>query len=108
VIAVFPSSGIWIVSSCLESARFPSTWARLVMRKKEDQTKDGESMVYTVGVEGMSCKNCVKHAIEEIHKVSGVANVQVSLKEKSATVHGSFDKEEIKAAISGAGYKVID
>ncbi len=87
---------------------FPSTWARLVIRKKENQTKEGESMVYTVGVEGMSCKNCVKHAIEEIHKVSGVANVQVSLKEKSARVHGSFDKEEIKAAISGAGYKVID
>ena len=56
----------------------------------------------------MTCNKCVLHVTEGIQKVKGVADVQVSLKKKSATVSGDFNVDEVKGAVKDAGYKVVE
>ena len=37
-------------------------------------------------IEGMMCQNCVKHVTKALQKLDGVAEVEVSLEQKSAVV----------------------
>ena len=87
---------------------FPDTWNRLMVKRKRGQMAEAQGETCTIGVEGMTCNKCVQHVTEGIQKVKGVADVQVSLKKKSAAVSGDFNIDEIKAAIKDAGYKVIE
>jgi len=62
-------------------------------------------------VEGMSCAHCVMAVKKAVSKVPGVGGVDVDLAQKTAKV--SFDPalagpDQIKKAIEGAGYKVVD
>ena len=41
-----------------------------------------------VGVQGMTCQNCVKHATKALRGVAGVEDVQVTLEPPRATVRG--------------------
>lgn len=86
---------------------FPDTWNRLMVKRKGDQIAEARGETCTIGVEGMTCNKCVQHVTEGIQKVKGVADVQVSLKKKSAAVSGDFNIDEVKAAIKDAGYKVV-
>jgi hypothetical protein len=87
---------------------FPELWAKTIVRKKNDTPSDGQEQVCTIGIEGMTCKNCVKHVTEDIQKVQGITGVQVSLKEKSVKVSGAFEINAVKKAITGAGYTVVE
>ncbi len=55
-------------------------------------------------VTGMTCDNCVHHVTEAVKGVTGVTDVDVSLKKKSATVQGDFDAVAVIAAIEEEGY----
>ena len=71
----------------------------------------GEKVTYTVNVEGMMCPRCVAHVKDALTSLKGVVDAVVSLEEKTATVtvkKGKLDEAAIKAAITAAGYKVID
>ena len=62
-----------------------------------------------LNVEGMSCGHCVAAVNKAVGALAGVANVEVSLQEKTATVE--FDAaivtlDEIKEAIEDQGYDV--
>ncbi len=85
---------------------FPNVWVRRVSKKKTAPQTGIRERVQTFDIEGMTCKNCAKHATEDIRKVKGVTSVLVNLKGKSATVSGTFSNDDIKAAIQGAGYKI--
>jgi copper chaperone len=63
----------------------------------------------TLTVEGMSCNHCVNAVSNALGGIAGVADVVVSLKDKTASF--SYDPaqtplEAIKAAITGEGYEV--
>jgi copper chaperone len=64
----------------------------------------------TLKVEGMSCEHCVKAVTNAIGGMSGVADVVVSLKDKTASF--KFDSaltsiEDIAKAITEEGFEVI-
>ena len=59
-------------------------------------------------IEGMMCKNCVKHVTHALEGIPSVTDVQVSLENKKATVNvpESVTDEALKAAVTEAGYEV--
>jgi copper chaperone len=64
----------------------------------------------TLKVEGMSCDHCVKAVTNALSGMSGVADVVVSLKDKTASF--KFDPalasiEDIAKAITEEGFEVI-
>lgn len=68
----------------------------------------GEIKMETIelSVNGMMCEMCVKHVTKALEGVSGVANVSVSLKEKSAVVTGeNLSKDALIKAVVDAGYE---
>ena len=75
---------------------------------KAEARKGDKAMTKTINVEGMMCQHCVKHVREALEKVSGVESVDVSLEDKKATVTCTAETsaEELKKAITDAGYEV--
>ena len=69
---------------------------------KKEEIKTMNKKVY---VEGMMCKNCVKHVKEALEALG--CEVEVSLEEKCASItNTSLDDETITKAIEDAGYEV--
>jgi copper chaperone len=63
----------------------------------------------TLKVEGMSCEHCVKAVSNALGGITGVTDIAVSLKDKTASFN--YDPvlaslEVIKAAITEEGYEV--
>lgn len=57
-------------------------------------------------VTGMTCDHCVASVREEVSEVQGVESVDVDLVSGRLAVTGSgFDDDQIKAAVSEAGYE---
>lgn len=59
-------------------------------------------------IEGMSCKHCVMHVKEALSELDGAKHVKVDLSKNSAIldVPESITDDDIKNAVSDAGYKV--
>ena len=59
-------------------------------------------------IEGMMCQHCVAHVTKALQGVAGVAEVEVNLKKKTATVELSeaVADEILTAAVMEAGYEV--
>jgi copper chaperone len=58
-------------------------------------------------VQGMSCDACVRHVTRALEGMRGVSQVDVSLKQASATVEyepAKVDVQALQAAIRDAGY----
>ncbi len=61
-------------------------------------------------VEGMSCDHCKKSIEEAVRALNGVTGAAVDLKQNQVEV--TFDpqtvkKEELQAAVTNAGYRVV-
>ncbi|MFT4246071.1 MAG: cation transporter [Micrococcaceae bacterium] len=62
---------------------------------------------YKYDIEGMSCQHCVNAITEEVSEISGVANVKVSLDDKTLTLDSPEDViTKVKTAVDEAGYEV--
>jgi copper chaperone len=59
-------------------------------------------------VTGMTCHHCVASVTEEIHEISGVEQVEVSLDTGALTVTSAepVDDSAVKAAVEAAGYRL--
>ena len=66
-------------------------------------------MKKTLGIEGMTCGNCVRHVTRALECLPGASDVSVSLEDKSAqvTVPEDVTDEQITAAVADAGYEVV-
>jgi len=66
-------------------------------------------MAKKVYIDGMSCKNCVRHVHEALIQIDGVKDVKVSLEEKCAEIELEHEIDDglIKEAVEDAGYDVI-
>lgn len=60
-------------------------------------------------IEGMHCASCASNVERSLKKVSGVKEASVSLMLKKGTVEtdNSVSDEELKKAVSRAGYRLI-
>jgi copper chaperone len=62
----------------------------------------------TLKIQGMTCKNCVKHVKEALSGVAGVQEpVEVSLEQGEAKVPGSADPKALVAAVVEEGYQAV-
>ena len=60
-----------------------------------------------IGIEGMTCQNCVRHVETALRGTEGVTGVEVSLEPARAVVVGSADEENLREAIAGAGFRPL-
>jgi len=62
-----------------------------------------------LSIEGMHCASCASNIEKSLKKVAGVKEVSVSLMLKKGTVQAedSVSEDEIKKAVSRAGYKLL-
>ncbi len=69
----------------------------------------GTTMKKTLGIEGMTCGNCVRHVTRALEGLPGASDVSVSLEDKSAqvTVPEDVTDDQITAAVADAGYEVV-
>lgn len=77
--------------------------------KTETTMQEENTMEKTFNVEGMMCTHCEAHVKEALEKVPGVTEAVADHNAKKATVKLSapVDDSLLKAAIEGAGYKVV-
>ena len=65
-------------------------------------------MTSTYTVTGMTCEHCVRSVTEEVSEVPGVTAVEVDLAGGRVTVQGDADDADVRAAVTEAGYQVVD
>lgn len=115
--AAMSFSSVCVVSNALRlraislTAEKKSKKANTLQSKTEEETMlfgKKENVTQVIGVEGMMCPRCVAHVTEALKAVKGVATVEVSLENKTATVSGTATLEALTAAITKAGYEVVD
>lgn len=66
-------------------------------------------MTKTIMINGMMCDHCRMHVEKALKAVSGVTGVDVSLKDKKATVTLSGDVADsvLSDAVNDAGYEAV-
>ena len=62
-----------------------------------------------ITIEGMHCASCSSNIERSLKKVSGIKEVSISLMLKKGTIEAddSVSEDEIKKAVSKAGYKLV-
>ncbi|HZW20893.1 heavy-metal-associated domain-containing protein [Noviherbaspirillum sp.] len=63
--------------------------------------------MYELKVEGMSCGHCVSAVTKSVKDVDAAAKVDVDLAQQKVVVSSSASLDEIKAAVTDAGYDVL-
>ncbi len=81
---------------------------RKIRNKFKKPELGGEMPNKTFLIEGMTCNHCVANVKDSLIKIEGVQNVRINLEKKNAVVDGEYNSDEIKAAITKAGYKVVE
>ncbi len=75
----------------------------------ENKRKEDKNMTTVINVNGMMCEHC-KATVEKVTRgVEGVSNSEVNLEAKNVTIEHSADTdlENVKKAITDAGYEVV-
>lgn len=65
-----------------------------------------ENKMKKVNIEGMMCGHCVAHVEKALKGIEGIGDVKVSLEDKCAEITGNVSDEDIKRAVTDAGYEV--
>ena len=103
-------SSVFVVSNALRLRFFKpeETLNNDYNNNVEIKTKENNIMKKEIGIEGMMCMNCVKHATKALQGVPGVSEVNVELEAKKATVNidESVTEDALKNAVEEEGYKV--
>ena len=79
------------------------------INQKSNNKKDDVKMKKKLTIEGMMCQNCVKHVTKALQKLDGVAEVEVSLEQKSAvvTMNNEIADDVLSKAITDVDYEVV-
>ena len=67
----------------------------------------GNTAMYELKVEGMSCNHCVNAVTKSVQAVDPSAKVEVDLPKQTVRVNSAAAIEQIAAAIDDAGYAVL-
>ena len=65
-------------------------------------------METVIKVDGMMCPHCKARVEGACKSVAGTADAVVDLQAKTVTVTGTASLAELKAAITDAGYEIMD
>lgn len=106
--AAMSMSSVFVVSNALRLRLFKPKSTPCNCQGEENHEKKEEKIMETViKVEGMMCTHCQAHVENACKAVPGVIDAVVDLKEKQVTVVGDVSVENLKKAITDAGYEVI-
>ena len=61
----------------------------------------------TLKIQGLMCGHCRTRVEKALKAVPGVETVEVSLENKSAEVTGTATEEQLRQAVTAAGYQVL-
>ncbi len=102
--AAMSLSSVFVVTNALR-LRFFKTKEQAANVTTE--TKEEKEMETVIKVEGMMCTHC-KARVESVCKgIAGAQDAVVDLQAKTVTVIGNANPEELKKAITDAGYEVV-
>ena len=65
-------------------------------------------MITRVRIEGMSCQHCVRAVFTSLAAVEGITRADVSIGAAEVEHDGRVTVEQLKEAVSVAGYSVVD
>ena len=109
--AAMSMSSVFVVTNALRLRFFRASVQMKVPVESEqpkESKKEEKQMETVIKVEGMMCTHC-KAMVEKVCKaVPGAVDAVVDLKAKQVTVTGEASLEELKKAITDAGYEVME
>lgn len=103
-------SSVFVVTNALRLRWFQPKYAKTISAATSAQPKGDKTMKKTLKIEGMLCSHCVMHVQKTLAAIPGIAEVTVSLEEKTAKVKLNQDiaDEVFSTAIEDAGYQLAE
>lgn len=107
--AAMSLSSIFVVGNALRLRNFKSGFAEEAGAEADEPTEErSQTMTKVMTIEGMMCGHCTGRVQKALEAIDGVAEVTMSLEEKTATVvlAAEVTDEVLGAAVTDAGYEV--
>lgn len=108
--AAMSLSSVTVVMNALRLNGFRSKYNKTKINDEKTIEKEEINMTVTMKIQGMMCPHCEARVRDTLQALACVEHAEVSHEKDQAIVHfaaGCDNKEEITAAVEGAGYKVI-
>lgn len=101
-------SSVFVVTNALRLQLFRPRFEIISNTVMQQDEKDGAVMERIIYVDGMMCPHCKARVESACKAVTGVTDAVVDLNAKQVTISGNAQIDEIKKAITDAGYQVVD